>query len=108
MYSISYCISSKNLHLTHNEAGVTSDITKAFHLIDLLEDDDVIYVDLVETKDALNINGSENGGIFLEVSTARGGIFSKDMTISEVKTFLSNITVDFDGLDAMGFESSSI
>ena len=108
LYKVHYCIESKKLYRGYEDSIIVSDLSEALGLIDLIVEDDTIYVDLVETKDALNINGSEDGRIFLEVNTAKGGVFTKEITTDEAKEFLKNITVNFDELDTLGFDSSSI
>jgi len=109
LYQVHYCIDSKKSYRSYEASKPVSSIDEAVNLIDLLSsDEDTVYVDILDTGDKLIFNGDEGGGIFLEIDTAKGGVFSKDITAKEAKSFLKDMRIDFCELENLGFKISSI
>lgn len=108
LFKVYFSIESKGLYCGYDEAKSVSNLSEEFDLFNDLTNDDTIYVDVLKTGDSLIISGEKGDGFFIEIDTAKGGIFSKIMTREEMKVFLNDLRLNFDELDIQGFDSSSV
>lgn len=92
MFKVHCCAETNNMYLEYKDAKVVQSLDEVVDLFDYLSsDEDTVYIDVLDTKDVLIVNGDEVGKVFVEIDTAIGGVFSRTMEIAEMKGFLSNV-----------------